>query len=218
MFTGIIETVGTLRSVRRERGGATLVIDADFESGPLVLGESISVEGPCLTVERIRGTGFEAFASSETLERTTLGHLRSGQGVNLERAMKADGRFGGHIVTGHVDAVGTVRRVGTSGDAREVTIEADEAVLAFLVEKGSVTVSGVSLTVNGVTGQAFTLMLIPHTLSGTTLEGLSPGDAVNLEVDVLARYVQSFLGQSHRQARKPVSPRMLELIDRLDED
>jgi len=218
MFTGIIETSGTLRSVRRERGGATLVIDAAFDSGALVLGESISVEGPCLTVERVLGAGFEAFASSETLDRTTLGRLRSGQKVNLERAMKADGRFGGHIVTGHVDAVGTVRQNKAFGDAREVTIEAGREVLAFLAEKGSVTVNGVSLTVNGVTGKGFTLMLIPHTLAGTALDGLSPGNPVNLEVDVLARYVHSFLGRSNLQERRPVSPHMLELIKRLDED
>lgn len=218
MFTGIIETVGTIRSVRRERGGAAITIDASFGSGPLVLGESVAMDGPCLTVERILGSGFVAFASSETLTRTTLSEVRPGHRVNLERAMKADGRFGGHLVSGHVDCMGTVRRMIPSGKAMAYTIQAPEELVPFLAKKGSISLNGISLTVNEVVGSEFTLMIIPHTLQETTFSDVAVGNKVNLEADTIARYVVSFLGKSQVQQRKPVTPEMLRLLDMLDED
>jgi len=191
MFTGIIEALGTLREVRRERGGLALVVDATLPGEPLAVGESVAVSGPCLTVERVVTGGFTVFASSETVARTTLSRARAGQAVNLERALKVGGRLGGHFVSGHVDGIGRVRRVAPSGEAREVTITAPEAILPFLVEKGSVAIDGISLTVNDVRGTDFTVMIIPHTLGATTLVQAAPGDDVNLEADVIARYVHA---------------------------
>lgn len=189
VFTGIIETVGTLREARPERGGLRLSIQAAFSSGPLVVGESIAVSGPCLTVERVTPDGFETFASSETLHRTTLGRVRSGRSVNLERAMRAGDRIGGHLVTGHVDGVGRVRRVAPDGEARRIVILAPSEVRPLLALKGSVAVDGVSLTIAAVHGAEFSVMLVPHTLHVTTLMNLRPGDEVNIEADVIARYV-----------------------------
>jgi len=218
MFTGIIETVGVIRSIRNEHEGVRLSIEATFETGSLVVGESISVDGPCLTVEQVIDNGFEVFASAETLARTTLKKPVRGRKVNLERAMRADGRFGGHFVSGHVDGVGRVGRMVPSGGARKVTIRAPGELIPYLTEKGSVSVNGVSLTVNGVRGTEFTLMLIPHTMSETTLSDLSPGDEVNLEADMLARYLMSFMEKGDLQRRRPVTPEMLEMLGQLDED
>lgn len=190
MFTGIIEALGILRDVRRERGGLALTVDGTLPGEPLVVGESVAVSGPCLTVERVVAGGFTVFASSETVARTTLARARAGTRVNLERALKIGGRLGGHFVSGHVDGVGRIRRIAPSGEAREVTITAPEAVVPFLAAKGSVAVDGISLTVNEVRGADFTVMIIPHTLSATTLVDGSPGDDVNLEADIIARYVQ----------------------------
>jgi riboflavin synthase len=196
MFTGLIEIVGVVREVRSERGGAAVVVDAAFPSGPLVPGESVAVAGPCLTVERVVTGGFEAFASAETLARTTLGRRRPGDRVNLERALRADGRFGGHMVSGHVDGTGKVRRIVDHGEARELQFLAPDEVRPFLAAKGSVAVDGVSLTVNAVHGAEFAVMIIPHTLGGTTLAALRPGDEVNLEADVVARYVAALAARA----------------------
>jgi riboflavin synthase len=190
MFTGIIEALGILREARRERGGLSLSVDAVLPGEPLVLGESIAVSGPCLTVERVLPGGFTVFASSETVARTTLSRARAGLPVNCERALRVGGRLGGHFVSGHVDGVGRIRRVAPSGEAREITITAPDSVVPFLAPKGSIAVDGISLTVNEVRGADFTVMIIPHTLASTTLVDSGPGVDVNLEADVIARYVQ----------------------------
>jgi len=194
MFTGLVETVGTLAEVRRERGGAALVVEARFGSGPLVIGESIAVSGPCLTVEEVTPRGFRCFASSETLARPTLGRAVPGTPVNLERALRADGRLGGHLVSGHVDGVARLQSIGSSGEARELRFLAPSDLRRYLAPKGSVALDGISLTVNTVRGTELTVMVIPLTLSATTLKGLRVGDSVNLEVDVIARYVESLMG------------------------
>jgi riboflavin synthase len=193
MFTGIVETVGTVAAVRRERGGATIPIRAALPSGPFAVGESIAVSGPCLTVERVVPGGFECFASAETLARTTLSRLASGSRVNLERALAVGGRLGGHLVSGHVDGVGRLRRASASGSARELWFDAPGDLGPFLAPKGSVAIDGVSLTVNRVSLPEFSVMIVPHTLSATTLADLAPGAEVNLEADVVARYVASIL-------------------------
>ncbi len=193
MFTGLIETVGTIRDVRSEGGGLRLVIRASFASGPLRVGESIAVSGPCLTVERVLPDGFETFASSETLAHTTLARARAGRAVNLERALLAGSRLGGHFVSGHVDGVGRVRRVAPDGEARRVVILAPPEVRPLLARKGSVAVDGVSLTVAEVRGAEFSVVLVPHTLGATTLSSLRPGEEVNVEADILARYVLATL-------------------------
>jgi riboflavin synthase len=211
VFTGIVETIGRVREARAERGGVTLLVEAAFASGPLVVGESVATAGPCLTVERVVPGGFEAFASAETLAKTTLGRLKPGDRVNLERALRADGRLGGHIVSGHVDGVGRVRRVVASGSAAAMTIAAPDEVRPFLAAKGSVAIDGVSLTVNAVAGAEFTVMLVPHTRSVTTLAGLRPGDEVNVEADVIARYVAALLGRGGSGGGRLHAQRLAEL-------
>jgi riboflavin synthase len=187
VFTGLVEQTGVLRA-RAPRGpNARLVVGASL--GTLELGESIAVDGVCLTVDALAEGAFEADASAETLAKTTLGRLAIGAKVNLERAAQLGQRMGGHIVSGHVDGVGTVTERVAVGGAVQMTIQAPADLLRFLAPKGSVCVSGVSLTVNTVAGDLFSLMLIPHTLGKTSLDGLKPGDPVNLEADVVARYV-----------------------------
>lgn len=205
MFTGLVESKGTL--VRRTQHGrdARLVVRGDLVTpgkDPLVLGESIAVDGVCLTVDTIvepggahgRGAStFEVDASSETLAKTTLGSLAVGASVNLERALAVGSRLGGHIVSGHVDGVGHVREKIPSGAALRVVFDAPAELARFIAPKGSICVSGVSLTVNGVSGSSFDVMLIPHTRDKTSLDALAVGAPVNLEVDILARYVARLL-------------------------
>jgi riboflavin synthase len=193
MFTGLVEEAGQLAARTPKGPSARLSVRCALPK--LELGESIAVDGVCLTVDTITHEGFEADASAETLARTTLGFLPVGAKVNLERALAVGQRLGGHIVSGHVDGTGHVVERTAVGDAVKVTFRAPKELLRFIAEKGSITVSGVSLTVNGVGAEAgtFDVMLIPHTLSKTSLQGLAAGDTVNLEVDVLARYVARLL-------------------------
>lgn len=193
MFTGLVQAVGTVRDTRPASGGVVLAIEAPFES--LVLGESIATDGTCLTVTRDLGDGFEAHASTETLAKTTLGGLRKGSRVHLERALAMGDRLGGHIVTGHVDGVGTLVERRPVGDNLEVTFEVPETLAPFLAPKGSITVDGVSLTVNRVRGTRFDVMLVPFTQKETKLGQIPVHGRVNLEVDVLAKYVARLLGK-----------------------
>ena len=200
MFTGLVETKGTLE--RRTSAGmdARLVIRGEFEAGggALALGESIAVDGVCLTVATIVQPGpglsvFEADASSETLSRTTLGHLATGAHVNLERAVPVGGRMGGHIVSGHVDGVARIADKTPVGGAVKVVFQVPRELVRYVSQKGSICVSGVSLTVNNVDGDRFDVVLVPHTREKTSLDQLPIGARVNLEVDVLARYVARLL-------------------------
>lgn len=191
MFTGLVETTGVLR-----RRGGKPVARAFIETSlsPLTLGESIAVNGVCLTVDRIVAGGFESDMSSETLERTTLGELPLGAGVHLERSMPLGGRMGGHLVLGHVDGVGRVSGCEPRGDASRLEVTLPVELGRYVAHKGSIAVDGVSLTLNGVgtagpDGVAVDVMLVPHTLGRTLLGGMRPGRRVNIEVDVLARYV-----------------------------
>lgn len=202
MFTGLVAKAGTLAAVRRAGDtndtrdlGARLEIRARFEDGPLALGESIAVNGACLTVDAIApdGGGFEVDASAETLARTTLGALEVGSPVHLERALRAADRMGGHIVTGHVDGVGTLAERRPVGDAVWMSFRVPSELAKFIAEKGSIAVDGVSLTVNAVLGDRFEVTIIPHTLEKTTFGAIAPGSRVNLEVDLIARYVARFL-------------------------
>jgi riboflavin synthase len=210
MFTGLVETLGTLRR-RAGKPVARALIEARFSS-PLVLGESISVNGACLTVDRILDGAFEVDMSEETLTRTTLGELPTGARLHLERATPAGGRLGGHIVAGHVDGVGRVVERAPSGDAVRLAVRAPADLAAFLAPKGSITVDGVSLTLNAVRGApgdeaTFELMLVPHTLASTFLGDLRPGARVNVEVDVLARYVARWLEfRGSREASRERAP------------
>jgi riboflavin synthase len=195
VFTGLVEDKGTLVSRAARGSGARLSIRSALGAGgePFVLGESISVEGCCLTVVAATRDAFEADASAETLARTTLGALPLGAGLNLERAAKLGQRMGGHIVSGHVDGIARVVERRPLGEAIVLAFELPGSLARFVAEKGSVCVSGVSLTVNGVRGNVFDVAVIPHTRAVTTLDLLAPGAQVNVEVDVVARYVARIL-------------------------
>jgi len=188
MFTGIVTAVGTLGG-RAPRGpGARLDIRARFDDGPLELGESIAVDGACLSVDAIGSDGFEVDASGETLARTTLGQLRPGARVHLERALRVGDRLGGHFVSGHVDGLGRLVERRPLGEAVWMALRIPRELARFVAEKGSITIDGVSLTVNAVTGDLFEIVLIPHTLAKTKLGALQADDPVNVEVDLMARY------------------------------
>jgi riboflavin synthase len=197
MFTGIVEELGTVRAVTPVAGGARLEIRADTVLGDAAVGSSISVNGCCLTVVAIGEGTWAADAVTETLDRTALGGLAPGDRVNLERPVRLADRLGGHLVQGHVDGVGHVRRRTPEADGSvRVEIAAPPAVLRYVVHKGSVTVDGVSLTVAATAPDSFTVAVIPHTLAVTTLGIRAVGDDVNLEVDVLAKYVERLLTPS----------------------
>jgi riboflavin synthase len=190
LFTGLVEAVGTVRSVRRTAAGARLAIDAALEG--LAVGESVSVDGVCVTVSSVAGTRVSCDVVRETLRVSTLGALRPGSRVNLERALAAGARLGGHIVNGHVDALGTVTKVTRRPAAIEIAL--DPALLRYVAPKGSVAVNGVSLTVGpSVRGGRFEAFIIPHTWEHTNLGRLVPGRRVNVEVDIVAKYVERFI-------------------------
>ena len=199
MFTGIVEELGTVAALDHGADSAVLRIRGPLVVSDAVHGASIAVNGVCLTVVDHDAEGFTVDVMAETLRRSSLGALRPGDRVNLERAMRADGRFGGHVVQGHVDGTATVtaRTPGDRWETVELTLPADLA--GYVVEKGSITVDGVSLTVASVTDDTFTVSLIPTTLDLTTLGHKGVGDEVNLEVDVIAKYVERLL--EHRQGR-----------------
>ena len=195
MFTGLVEEVGRVRSLRTagEGGDAHLGISADVVLGGTRVGDSILVNGACLTVDEIDADGLVFYTMPETLRRTALGGLTEGSPVNLERAMAAGGRLGGHIVQGHVDGVGEVLDVRPEGDAEIWTFAAPEPVLRYAVEKGSVSIDGISLTVVSVERDRFTVSILPHTRSHTNLGELGVGSHVNLEADVVGKYVERLM-------------------------
>lgn len=193
MFTGIVEEVGTLKAVRKGANSAVLEIQAKVVLEDIHLGDSIAVNGVCLTATSYSPTGFTADVMHETLNRSALAALRPGSRVNLERAMAANGRFGGHIVAGHVDGVGTVRRIEKDDNAIWYTIAAGPEILRYVVEKGSITIDGISLTVARVDSDSFAISAIPHTVSVTVLADRRVGDRVNLETDIIGKYVEKLL-------------------------
>ena len=194
MFTGLIEGVGSLVSRDMRGGDAHLRIAVgSLPFDGVQAGESIAVNGVCLTVVGFDASGFAADVSNETLSLTTLGTLPPGATLNLERAMRPDDRLGGHLVSGHVDGVGTVAGIAADGRAQRWAFAAPAALLRYVAQKGSICVDGVSLTVNAVDDDGFEVALIPHTVSHTAFAGTAVGDAVNLEVDLVARYVERLL-------------------------
>lgn len=192
MFTGLIADLGAVRSVERDSGGATFAISTRLAE-ELGEGDSVAVNGVCLTATVVDGDSFRAQAMEETLRRSSLGDLAAGSPVNLELALRADGRLGGHIVQGHVDATARIAGTREEGFARVIDVEADDKLARYLVEKGSVAVDGVSLTVSEVRDEGFSVSLIPETLQRTTLGGAKVGDRVNIEVDVLAKHVERLM-------------------------
>lgn len=199
MFTGLIQAVGRLRERQPRGGDVRLWLDGLGAAGEGVqLGDSISVNGACLTAVELAGDAFAADVSRETIAHTTLGTLAPGAPVNLEPALRLGDRLGGHLVTGHVDGVGRLREVREDARSWRLAIEVPTALRRYLAAKGSVCVDGVSLTVNAVAADGFDVNIVPHTATHTTLGGYRPGQPVNLEVDVIARYLESLL-----QDRRP---------------
>lgn len=191
MFTGIIEHLGTIEETGKVPGGIRVRIGCRGLAGGLAPGDSVAVDGVCLTVTERTGRWFEAEISPETARRSTLDRLRAGRPVNLERPLAASGRLGGHFVQGHVDATTRVRSVRRQGGFIEIAFDAPAGLRRYIVEKGSISINGVSLTVASLRGGAFTIALIPHTLRMTNLSRLRAGSRVNVEVDILAKYVES---------------------------
>ncbi|HEY2466065.1 MAG TPA: riboflavin synthase [Steroidobacteraceae bacterium] len=194
MFTGIVLAKGRLASVTERGGDLELGVDATgLDSARLGIGDSISVQGACLTVTRKQGTSFFADVSRETMAKTTLGKLKAGSTVNLEPSLRAGDALGGHMVSGHVDALGVLRRVSEDARSKRMEFELPADLMRFVAPKGSICIDGVSLTVNKVEGRCFDVNLIPHTLDQTTLGELRIGDAVNIEIDVVARYLERLM-------------------------
>jgi riboflavin synthase len=198
MFTGLVEEVGVIRRFESYGGGGRLTVQARKVLGGTSIGDSIAVSGACLTVVAVGGDDFAVECMPETLSHTTLGKAKRGAPVNLERSLAVGARLGGHLVLGHVDAVAEVLKVRRTGNASEITFSLPEAVAPYLAAKGSVAIDGVSLTVIGVDENGFRVGVIPHTLEATTLRTLESGRLVNVEADVLARYVHRALQSGNR--------------------
>ena len=193
MFTGIVEELGTIRSIRRGAASAVLSIGAEAVLSDLRIGDSVAVNGVCLTTTGVDRSGFTADVMHETLQRSSLGALGPGSRVNLERAMAADGRFDGHIVSGHIDGTGTIAERRRDDNAVWYTVSAPPALLRYIVEKGSIAIDGTSLTVASVEADRFSVSVIPHTAAVTLLGAKGPGDVVNLETDIIGKYVERLL-------------------------
>jgi len=193
MFTGIIEEIGRIQQIERGARSSRLTISGDVIFSDLKLGDSVAVNGICLTASAIFGKQFSADVMPETLDRTALGVLSSGSSVNLERAMSANGRFGGHIVSGHIDGVGRILQVQPDDNAVRVRIAAEDSILRYVIQKGSIAIDGISLTVADLDSGGFTVSIIPHTGAETTLLSKRPGELVNLENDMIGKYVERLM-------------------------
>ncbi len=194
MFTGLVEEMGTLQNLQRGSRSCVLTIGCHTVLEGSKIGDSIAVNGVCLTVTGLGGGYFTADAMPETLNRSSLGDLVPGSSVNLERAMPADGRFGGHIVSGHIDGTGTITGIRQDDNAVWYTVAAKEEILRYIVEKGSITIDGISLTVAAVNDREFQVSIIPHTQKVTSLREKKQGSIVNLECDIIGKYVEKLLG------------------------
>ena len=213
MFTGIVEETGTVAGIKKGTVSEVLSIRGPVVTSDAKVGDSIAVNGVCLTVTSLSGDTFTADVMAETMRRSSLGSLKAESKVNLERAMPADGRFGGHIVSGHIDGTGRVLSKTREDNAVWVKIEAPESILRLMVPKGSIAIDGISLTVVDVTDTFFTVSIIPHTGAATTLLDKNPGDTVNLENDIIAKYVERLLGNRAAPSGKE-SGHNLEMLSR----
>jgi riboflavin synthase len=191
MFTGIIEDQGAIKKIMRQGTAARMTIESRFPSQEISLGDSIAVDGACLTVTGINGSLFTVDLSPETLQRTTLGARRERDSVNLERALRLSDRLGGHLVTGHIDGIAGIKTLTPNANA--ISFSAPQQIVRYLVEKGSVAIDGISLTVNQCTAHGFSVMVIPFTSSHTTLNRKKAGDQVNIETDIMGKYIEKFL-------------------------
>ena len=200
MFTGIIEEIGHVKSLHRGAKSFTLEVEADVVMQGTQVGDSIATNGVCLTVTSLTGHGFTADVMPETVQRTALGELKAGSPVNLERALSLQTRLGGHIVSGHIDGTGRISDRRQDDNALWLTVECDSRLLRYIIEKGSITIQGVSLTVARVDERSFAVSRIPHTQAATTLHSARVGDLVNLENDIIAKYVEKLLGKAPSDA------------------
>lgn len=199
MFTGLVETTGSVVSLNRDRDVLKLRLSVHDLAEQIYLGQSISVSGVCLTVTDIEKQGFSLEIIPETAQRTTLGRLTVGRRVNLERALRADSRLDGHIVTGHIDGIGTIEKILSPGRTKNISISASSSILQHVVQKGSIALDGISLTVIEVSDTMFTVGVIPTTLADTTLGSASMGDDVNIETDIIAKYVNKLITSRESQ-------------------
>jgi riboflavin synthase len=190
MFTGLIEGTGTLQRMERHGVDARMVIRPDFRMEIFLLGESIAVDGACLTIVAFEQDAFTADVSAETLGRTTLGRKAPGSTLNLERALRLGDRLGGHLVTGHIDGIAVLKERKSEGRSLRLFFDAAREIMRYVIEKGSVAVNGISLTVNGVSSVGFDVNVVPHTASMTTVGGLKIGSKVNIETDLIGKYVE----------------------------
>ena len=193
MFTGIIEDIGVIANINKMAGRWEFSLKTALQPDTIKEGDSISVDGVCLTVTKLSGNIFSVDASLETLHLTTLKDKRTGQKVNLERAMSAESRFGGHLVTGHIDGVGSIVEKRKEGDSMKLSIEVSSSLARYIVGKGSIAIDGISLTVNEQRDNIFTVNIIPYTVSRTTIGEKNLRDAINIETDIIGKYVESFL-------------------------
>jgi riboflavin synthase len=212
MFTGIIEGLGAVTAVRPAGSGKRLAVAADFDLSGTRVGDSISVSGACLTAVAIAGRQFEVDVSPETLARTTLGSVRVGERVNLERALRLSDRIDGHLVSGHTDGTGTIHDREAVGNAVIVTVAVAEALTRYMIVKGSVAVDGVSLTINRLDPDRFSVSIIPHTAALTTIGFKQKGERVNIEVDLIGKYVEKFLTNQPGRSATPLSGVSMELL------
>lgn len=201
MFTGIVEGIGEVRDIRKGGQELTLAIEPLFEMDDVKVGDSISVDGACLTVKEISDSVLIMDVSSETLSRTTLGNLRLGSHVNLERALLPTTRLGGHIVTGHVDGTGNIIKKERRGNSWFYRIQVKEELSRYMIEKGSVAVDGISLTINNCEELFFDVNIIPHTAQNTTILDKRPGDRVNIELDIIGKYVEKLISREEESKR-----------------
>ena len=214
MFTGIIEGLGAIAAIRPSGQGRRLTVDADFELSGSKIGDSISVSGACLTAVRIAGRRFDADVSPETTAKTTFGAARLGERVNLERAMRLSDRIDGHLVSGHIDGTGVIESREAVGNVLVVTIGVPEDLARFMIIKGSVAVDGISLTINTLEPGRFSVCIIPHT-AGLTTVGFKPkGERVNIEADMIGKYVERFLSARQGPAAAPPSGVTVEMLAR----
>jgi riboflavin synthase len=202
VFTGLIEDLGSIRTIAQISQQFRLTVATELPETEISLGESIAVNGICLTVVAVGGGTFSADVSPETLKRTSLTDLKPGSRVNLERALRLSDRLGGHLVSGHVDTVATLTNRQQEGNAVHFTFALDSGYHKYLAEKGSICIDGISLTVNELTPEGFTVTIIPHTLAETTLQFVQPGKRVNIETDLISKYIERLLGRSSAPADK----------------
>ena len=202
MFTGIVEETGSIKNIKRGAASAELSIEASKVLEDVALGDSIAVNGVCLTVTDFSVSMFTADVMHETLDRSSLGALRPGSPVTLERAMKTDGRFGGHIVSGHIDGTGHISNISRDDNAIWYTIDTSGDILRYIVEKGSIAIDGISLTVASVDESSFKVSIIPHTAANTILAVKKAGDVVNLENDIIGKYVEKLMRTAENETEE----------------